>query len=95
MNELNPGTTFRGLPLTVDQEREIEHYIHVKQRCGAAWDTPELRAMIADMLNPPEMVGDDEVALDESMATERATAGGEESAKVDELQSGRDLHWQP
>jgi hypothetical protein len=94
MNELNPGTTFRGLPLTVDQEREIEHYIHAKERCGAAWDTPELRAMIADMLNPPETVGDDDVALDESMAAERATSVGEESADVDELQGERGLNRQ-
>jgi hypothetical protein len=61
MNELNPATSFRGLPLTHDQENEIAHYIHTRQRCGAQWDTSELRAMIADMLNPPEIVDDDQL----------------------------------
>jgi hypothetical protein len=90
MNELNPGTTFRGLPLTVDQEREIEHYIRARQRCGAPWDTPELRAMIADMLNPPELVRDDSQSVDESTDAERDTARGEESTDVDELRYERD-----
>jgi hypothetical protein len=87
MNELDPRTTFRGLPLTADQEREVEHYIHTRQRSGLAWDTPELRAMIADMLNPPELMDDDDQALGECMASENATALGEEPAEPDLLPS--------
>ena len=90
MNELNPKTTFRGLPLTPDQEREVEHYIHTHQRNGLAWDTPELQAMIDDMLNPPEMASDDETAVDLSMSAEQATALGEESGELDLLPHERE-----
>ncbi len=84
MDQGDPRTTFRGLPLTDEQDREIRHYIHTKERSGERWDTPELQAMLADMLNPPE-VADDE-ARDESMESERATAEGEES--LDAVRSG-------
>jgi hypothetical protein len=84
MNELSPNNTFRGLPLTADQEREVEHYIHAHQRSGLPWDTPELQAMIDDMLNPPE-VGADDDSLDASMSAEQATAMGEESGELDLL----------
>lgn len=82
MNELSPNNTFRGLPLTVDQEREVEHYIHTHQRHGQPWDTPELQAMIADMLNPPEVAGED--SLDDCRS-EQETAMGEESRESDLL----------
>ncbi|QNA89905.1 hypothetical protein G4G28_17940 [Massilia sp. Dwa41.01b] len=59
MNIGNPGSTFRGLPLTDAQESEVRHYIHAKQRCGKEWDTPELQGMLTDMLDPPEVVDDD------------------------------------
>lgn len=42
---------------------------------GEPWDTPELQAMLADMLNPPEVVDDDVQARDESMAAERNDGG--------------------
>lgn len=86
MNEANPRTTFRGLPLTDAQDSEIRHYIHTRQRHGAQWDTAELQAMLADMLNPPEVAADDD-ALDDSMAAERATAHGEEAADSNASQS--------
>jgi hypothetical protein len=89
MNEGNLGTTFRGLPLTNDQDREIKHYIHTKERRGEQWDTPELQAMLADMLDPPEVMDDDSQARDESMAAERVTAEGEESLDTDKLRSHR------
>lgn len=78
MNEPSPNNTFRGLPLTADQEREVEHYIHTHQRLGLPWDTPELQAMISDMLNPPEV---DDEAPGTSMSAEQATAMGEESVR--------------
>jgi hypothetical protein len=92
MDELNPETAFRGLPLSADQAREIEHYIRMRVRTGAEWDTPELRAMIADILNPPEVVRDDETALEPYMASERSTAQSEESSEVDQLRSEREYH---
>lgn len=63
MNESTPATTFRGLPLTPEQDSEIRHYIHVKRRCGAPWDTPELHAMLADILHPPELSDEDSPLL--------------------------------
>lgn len=83
MNESNPETTFRGLPLSEEQEREIRHYIHTKERQGAPWDTPELQAMLHDMLSPPEVADDDTLASEDSMAAERTTAQHEESLETD------------
>lgn len=83
MSEGTPGTTFRGLPLSDEQEREIRHYIHMKERQGAQWDTLELQAMLRDMLNPPEVADDDLQASEESMAAERTTAQHEESLDID------------
>jgi hypothetical protein len=79
MEQGNPGTTFRCLPLTDEQDREIRHYIHTKERSREPWDTPELQAMLADMLNPPELADDESGARDDSMESERAAAEGEES----------------
>jgi hypothetical protein len=90
MNEQGPGSTFRGLPLTPDQLREVEHYIHVRQRAGAEWDTPELQAMLDDMLNPPEVGREDESGVQDSMASERSVAQGEESSEIDLLRCERD-----
>jgi hypothetical protein len=89
MKDVNHETTFHGLPLTNEQDREIKHYIHTKERRRQPWDTPELQAMLADMLNPPEVVHDDIQARDDSMAAERMTADGEESVDTDQLQAHR------
>jgi len=80
MNEPSPGSSFRALPLTPDQLSEVEHYIHLRQRAGAAWDTPELQAMVDDMLDPPELADEDGAVLQESMASERRVAQDEEPA---------------
>jgi hypothetical protein len=85
MNQSSPGTSFRGLPLSDEQEREVRHYIHTKERHGAQWDTPELQAMLRDMLDPPEVGDDDLQASDESMAAERATAQREESLDAERV----------
>jgi hypothetical protein len=77
MNEPDPATTFRGLPLTPEQDSEIRHYIHVKSRCGLPWDTPELQAMIADMLDPPEVTDEEMQALDDSTTAERSSFDGQ------------------
>jgi hypothetical protein len=89
MNDLQDDT-FRGLPLTPDQMREIAHYIHTRQRAGADWDTPELRAMLGDMLNPPEQDHDEQSTLLDSTAAERTVADNEESDQLDLLRCERD-----
>jgi hypothetical protein len=89
MNDGTRETSFRGLPLTNEQEREIRHYIHTKERRGEPWDTHELQAMLADMLNPPEIVDEEAQARNDSMAAERVTAEREESAEPDEPQPRR------
>lgn len=78
--------TFRGLPLSPEQESEIRHYIHARQRGGLPWDTPELQAMLADMLDPPETVEEDGRSVSESMRMERAAVvldGGRDLGRAD------------
>lgn len=77
-----PANTFRGLPLSSEQDSEIRHYIHTRERHGLPWDTPELQAMLADMLDPPETDEEDSRSLSDSMGTERAAVV---------LDGGRDL----
>jgi hypothetical protein len=89
MNDGNHETSFRGLPLTAEQDREIRHYIHTKERKGEPWDTPELQAMLADMLDPPEVIDEDSQARDDSISAERVTAEHEESADMDEARDAR------
>lgn len=74
MMEPEPANTFRGLPLTSEQDSEIKHYIHGRQRSGLPWDTPELQAMLADMLNPPETYEEDRRSIAGSMDKERSAA---------------------
>jgi hypothetical protein len=74
MMEPEPRDTFRGLPLTAEQDSEIRHYIHVRQRSGLPWDTPELHAMLADMLDPPETDDEDRQVLSGSIGKEREAA---------------------
>jgi hypothetical protein len=78
-HEPTPGTAFRGLPLSVQQEREITHFIEARQRAGQEWDTPELAALIRDMLDPPELNEEDGLDLADSTAAERFTASHEEA----------------
>lgn len=62
--ELSPSDTWQGLPLSPAQNREVLNYIQRCGRAGVDWNTPELRAMLDDMLSPPEMGedGDDDLA---------------------------------
>lgn len=81
-----PANTFRALPLTSEQDSEIRHYIHARQRSGLPWDTVELRAMLNDMLDPPETDQDDRRWLADSMGTERAAVvldGGRDLSRAD------------
>ena len=45
-----------------------------RQRSGLPWDTPELHAMLADMLNPPEVDAEDLQSVSGSIGKERAAA---------------------
>ena len=81
MTDSDPQTTFRGLPLTSEQDAEVRHYIKVRTQHGLPWDTPELSAMLRDMLQPPDYDnGDFGAAADEmTAAAERATSSIDEA----------------
>lgn len=81
-----PANTFRGLPLSPEQDSEIRHYIHVRERKGLPWDGPELWAMLADMLDPPEVDQEDHRSVSDSMGRERAALvldGGKDLDRAD------------
>ncbi|CAJ3452170.1 Uncharacterised protein [Burkholderia pseudomallei] len=78
----DPESTFRGLPLTPEQNAEVMHYIKVRTQRGLPWDTPELEAMIRDMMLPPE----DEAADSDFLSDEaRAVAERAMSSVEDEM----------
>jgi len=81
MPDIDPQTTFRGLPLTAEQDAEVRHYIKKKKQHGEPWDTPELAAMLKDMLEPP---GDDDEGLDATDADEMKAAAERAAASIDE-----------
>lgn len=85
MQDASPDTTFRGLPLTPEQHSEIRHYIHQRERAGKDWDTSELRAMLADMLDPPETAPCSRIEDDASTLAERRLAAhdGDDEARDD------------
>ncbi|PLP98524.1 hypothetical protein [Cupriavidus pauculus] len=72
----NTDPTFRGLPLTAEQDAEIRHYLNRKTRLGKPWNTPELRGMLEDMLLPPSAEDDSQSDIPRGAvsAVERATA---------------------
>ncbi len=87
-----PQGTFRGLPLTPEQDAEVRHYIKKKKQHGAAWDTPELAAMLHDMLTPPD---NDDGELDATLdaataATERAAAFVDDA--MDPIEASEERH---
>ncbi|ALK98614.1 hypothetical protein AB595_20605 [Massilia sp. WF1] len=93
MTENDPRTSFRGLPLTAEQDSEIRHYIHVRTRLGLPWDTPELQAMLDDMLDPPESADEDRQALADSMGAHGLQA--EDDADDDAAAAPHEHHgWQ-
>ena len=80
MPDIDPESTFRGLPLTAEQDAEIRHYIKKRMQHGQPWDTPELAAMLEDMLEPP---GEDEEEFDDT-ASEMKAAAERAAASIDE-----------
>jgi hypothetical protein len=92
MLDIDPKSTFRGLPLTVEQDAEVRHYIKKKVQHGQPWDTPELAAMLKDMLQPPGDDDDDEldaVADETKAAAERAAASVDEAMEPIEASEER------
>ncbi|MES2070837.1 MAG: hypothetical protein V4488_10850 [Pseudomonadota bacterium] len=91
MPDIDPSSTFRGLPLTSEQDAEIRHYIKQKKQHGEPWDTLELAAMIKDMLEPPSY--DDEgqgaAADDRKAFAERAAASIDEGMDAIEASEER------
>lgn len=80
MSDFDANRTFRGLPLTPEQDAEVRHYIKKKKQRGEPWDTPELEAMLQDMLEPP---GDDDIPDDDADEETRSVAE-RASAFIDE-----------
>jgi hypothetical protein len=74
MKQTEPRATFRGLPLIPEQDSEIRHYIHLRTRNGAPWNTAELEAMLHDMLDPPELDDEDGKSVKESVASAHTAA---------------------
>ncbi|MEZ0603931.1 hypothetical protein ACAX43_17490 [Paraburkholderia sp. IW21] len=93
MTNSDPKSTFRGLPLTPEQDAEVRHYIKKKEQHGAPWNTPELADMLRDMLEPPDNDdGELDATLDEAMAaTERATASIVDEA-MDPIEACEERH---
>jgi hypothetical protein len=86
MTDLDPDATFRGLPLTAEQDAEVRHYIKVQTQRGLPWDTPELSAMLKDMLQPPGDDGDefDDPQDETKAAAERAMGSVDEEMDATE-----------
>ncbi|MCE3262484.1 MAG: hypothetical protein K0R43_1563 [Pseudoduganella sp.] len=83
MNDLGPESSFRGLPLSAEQEAEIQHYIHQRRRRGLGPDPAELRAMLKDMLEPPvddELI--DQFAAETQTNAERAANRNDDNSEV-------------
>lgn len=93
MPDIDPQSTFRGLPLTAEQDAEVRHYIKKKKQHGEPWDTPELAAMLQDMLEPPgdedEEEGLDDTAEEIKAAAERAAASIDEDMEPIEASEER------
>lgn len=93
MTDLDPNRTFRGLPLTPEQDAEIRHYIKVCKHQGKPWDTAELHAMLRDMLEPPtDEDADDDFGADFNStryAAERAQSSIEDEMDPTEASEER------
>jgi hypothetical protein len=91
MPDIDPGSTFLGLPLTAEQDAEIKHYIKRKKQHGEPWDGPELKAMLRDMLVPPSYDDEQDAAIadDANADAERAAAYVDEAMEPIEASEER------
>ncbi|VXC04271.1 conserved hypothetical protein [Burkholderia sp. 8Y] len=92
MIDLDASRTFRGLPLTPEQDAEVRHYIKRKKQRGEPWNTAELRAMLRDMLEPPgeEPASDEDAEDDTRSVAERASAFIDDG--MDPIESSEERH---
>jgi hypothetical protein len=94
MSDFDANSTFRGLPLTPEQDAEIRHYIKKKKQRSEPWDTPELAAMLQDMLEPPgndeDEPSDDETDEETRAIAERASAFIDEG--MDPIENSEEWH---
>jgi len=81
MSDFDANRTFRGLPLTAEQDAEVRHYIKKKKQRGEPWDTPELEAMLHDMLEPP---ADEDGIINDDAEEETRSVAERASASIDE-----------
>lgn len=91
MHDIDPSSTFRGLPLTVEQDAEIRHYIKQKKQHGEPMEAAELEAMLKDMLEPPSNFDDgiDTTADYTRLDAERAAASIDEAMEAIEASEER------
>lgn len=90
MPEIDPNSTFGGLPLTAEQDEEIRRYIKQGKLLCTPLNVPELKAMLKDMLEPPS--NDDEqffVADSIRADAERANASIDEAMEPIEASEER------
>jgi hypothetical protein len=85
MSEPDANSTFRGLPLTEEQDAEINHYLKRKQRDGELVDEKELSAMLADMLLPPSQEEANSVPLDADTRADAERAGASVDEAMDDV----------
>ncbi|SFG07848.1 hypothetical protein SAMN05518865_10838 [Duganella sp. CF458] len=96
MSKNGPEFTFRGLPLSPEQESELEHYVHLRRRRGLPPDVAELRAMLRDMLEPPATESPNErdetegAHDDAERAAGRVDHGGDPTSALEERTAARE-----
>lgn len=90
MPEIEPNSTFRGLPLTAEQDEEIRRYIKQGKLLGEPLDVQELDAMLKDMLEPPNNEDERFFVADSIRAdAERANASIDEAMEPIEASEER------
>jgi len=88
----NSDLTFRGLPLTAEQDSEIRHYLHRKAKLGKPWNTPELRGMLEDMLLPPSTEDDSENDISDGALTAAEHAAAFVDQDMEPIEAYEELH---
>lgn len=90
MPEFDPTSTFRGLPLTAEQDEEIRRFIKQGKLLAKPLDVAELEAMLRDMLEPPSNEDERIFATDSIRAdAERAEASIDEAMEPTEASEER------
>jgi len=88
----NTDPTFRGLPLTAEQDSEIRHYLKRKAKLGKPWNTPELRGMLEDMLLPPSTEDDSQSDIPRDALAAAEHAAGFVDQDMEPIEAYEELH---